>query len=114
MDFLNKLQSVRDQIKPVIVKLEDLGVDVEIIQPFLSQRIALIQNESAKDKKNYSFLVVANCLSEKGVRQIDVLGYEEIAHGLDVLSETDLLNLFTECEKLSKTSIKDVEDAKKN
>jgi hypothetical protein len=114
MDFLNKLQAKRNEVKTIMVKLDDLGVEVEIIPPFLSQRIALIQNESATDKKNYSFLVVANCLSENGVRQIDILGYEEIAQGLDVLTETDLLKLFVECEKISKTTIKDVEDAKKN
>jgi hypothetical protein len=114
MDFLNKLQARRDEVKPIPVKLEDLGVEVEILPPFLSHRIKLIQNESAQDKKMYSFLVVANCLSINGVRQIDILGYEELAQYMDLFTEVDFLNLFTECEKVSKTTIKDVEDAKKN
>jgi hypothetical protein len=114
MKFLNNCQKKRDQIKPEVVDLEDLGVSVEVLAPFLSQRLSLIQNEKATDKKMYSFLVVANCLSENGIRQIDVMDYEEIKAGLDVLTEKDFMKLFTKCQSISKTNIQDVIDAKKN
>lgn len=114
MEFLNRCQAKREKIKPIMVELEDLGFAVEVLPPLLSHRLKLIQNEQAKDKKMYGFLVVAMCLSEKGQRQIDHLDYEEIAAGLDLLSENDFGKLFRKCQDISKVQMQDVEDAQKN
>ena len=101
-------------MKPEAVHLDGLGLDVELMRPLLSHRSQLIANDKAKDKKIYAFLVISICLWEKGQRQIDTLGFEEIMANLDMLDEGDFLKLFEKAQELTKATQQDVEDAQKN
>jgi hypothetical protein len=111
---VNILQKKREELQPIVVSLPDAGVDVELLPPFLSHRLQIIQNANAGNKKHFQFLIIAICLSESGVRQVDVLNEDEIIQSLDMLSESDFLLLFNHCSNLAKVSQQDVKDAKKN
>lgn len=114
MELFKKLQAKRDSMKPEKVTLDDLGVDVEILPPLLSHRVEIINMAKGEDSSRLSFLIIAICLSEKGQRQIDALGFEEIFQNLDLLSEADFFKLYERCNEISKVTQKDVEDAEKN
>lgn len=118
MDFLKRLQSVSDKIKPTIVKTQTIG-DVELLPLFVSHRSEFHRSNKKEGEREFILLMIAMSMAEKGKRLVDSLNTDEVIGLLDPMGSTkegleDIYLLYTESNKLSKVSVADVEDAEKN
>ena len=118
MDFLKRLQSVSDNIKPTIIKTKTIG-EVELLPLFVSHRSEFHRSNKKEGEREFVLLMIAMSMCEKGQRLVDTLDIDEIISYLDPLGSSkdgleDIYLLYTESNKLSKVTNSDVEDAEKN
>lgn len=118
MSLIDKLQSFRKSIEPVEIQTKTLG-KVQLLPLFMEERLEFIHQANTADSKNYSLLLVAMCLADKGHRLKDSLGIEEVLGMINPLGATsdgmeDLNDLFAKANEISAVTQADVEDAQKN
>jgi hypothetical protein len=118
MDFLKRLQSVSDQIKPTTVETKTIG-SVELLPLFVSHRSEFHRSNKVEGEREFVLLMIAMSLSEKGKRLVDSLNIDEVISMLNPLGSTkdgldDIYLLYTEANKLSKITNEDVAEAGKN
>lgn len=118
MDFLKRLQSASEKIKPTVIQTETLG-EVELLPLFVSHRSEFHRSNKDEGTREFVLLMIAMSLASKGKRLVDSLDIDEVISMLDPLGSTkqgldDIYLLYTEANKLSKITNTDVEEAEKN
>lgn len=118
MEFLNKLQKLNEGVKPTKVMTKKLG-EVELLPMFVSHRNMFHKVDLKEGDRDFSLMMIALSLADKGKRIVDHIDLDEVIQMLDPLGKDkegleDIVLLFTEANKLSKVTVSEVEEAEKN
>jgi|GEM_PF-4387675 len=118
MDFLKRLQSIADEVKPVTIETQTIG-SVELLPLYVSHRSEFHRGNKKEGSREFVLLMIALSVAENGIRLVDSMDIDEVISMLDPVGKNqagieDITLLYDEANKLSKLTVADVEEAEKN
>ncbi|MFW8589817.1 hypothetical protein ACOI22_03345 [Glaciecola sp. 2405UD65-10] len=118
MDLVKRLLKHKEKTLSETVNTKTLG-KVQLLPLYMSHRSEFHKKDLVEGERNFLLLMIALSAAEDGQRLVDSLSIDEVISMFDVLGQSkdgleDLYTLYKAANNLSKVTVDDVEEAKKN